>query len=129
MRCVVTRLSRSLPEIGSDELLDEPAVLANGRRRQVLGNVIEPPGEQLAERGTRRRDLAGRHVGHECGERSLGFALGAEVSPAELAPLAGRVVTRELNDQLPVPRAALTERTLHAAGPSRKAWLAAWLRI
>ena len=129
-RCVVRveSLCRELaesgsPEVGPDHVRDEPSVLACRCRRQLILDVFEPPRQQLSQCCGRRGDLAGRHLGDQSGERPLSLSLGARVHAAELLGATRCSVERQLDDELPVAWATLSQCPLRMTHPGPESWI------
>ena len=109
-------------EVGTEPTVHDSSILASSRRRQSVVDLVEPLGEQLVQGGRRRRDLTLRNLSDERRERTLSFALGADVGAAELLRLAGCSVRRQLNNQLPVAWATFSQRTLRADSGTHNTW-------
>jgi len=78
----------------------QPLVRANCGRSELCADQVEPLHQQLAERGG-RRDLAGRDIRYQLGQRPLGLALGAMHHAAQLFGTTRHRIARQLHDQLP----------------------------
>ena len=102
-------------------------MLAHRRWRQLLADVIEPAGQELAEGGRRRGDLARGDLGDKACERALSLTLRAVDGPAQLTGSRRGCVTGQLHDELPDARPSLAQRSPHRRRTVAKILDGSWM--
>ena len=98
-----------------DASVEKPAVLAQRRRRELVGNELEPAVECRRDRYLRGPNSSGGHVMDELSEPALSLSFGAADGAASVSPLPGERIAPDADDRLPHARRPLSQVTPHEA--------------
>lgn len=122
-------LDRLRADRRDDPPIGQAAVLLDRGGRQVIGDELQPPVQQLGDGDVRKRRRCGSHLGHQEGQLSRRFPLGAADHAGPASLLTGERVTAEVHDELPHARLVASQVTLYTRETSPRFSEIGWMRV